>query len=77
MYRQIVIFFRLRCGAFPLRPSENALSGVYLRLFRHASNFSASAAVRLAVFSMGPRMEGFSVRYTELAPDRFKGFWKD
>src|SRR6266566_8858479 len=49
-------------------------------MLRHACGFALANAghdTRALQASLGPRNIQHTVRYTELAPDRFKGFWRD
>ena len=69
--RKIIARAGLKAGlAFPVHP----------HMFRHACGYKLAndgQDTRAIQQYLGHRNIVHTVRYTELAPDRFKGFWKD
>lgn len=64
------------------RAGEEAGVGfpVHPHMLRHATGYKLAAAghdTRAIQHYLGHRNIQHTVRYTELAPDRFKGFWRD
>jgi type 1 fimbriae regulatory protein FimB/type 1 fimbriae regulatory protein FimE len=50
---------------------------VHPHMLRHACGYKLAHDTRAIQHYMGHRNIQHTVRYTELAPDRFSGFWKD
>jgi site-specific recombinase XerD len=64
------------------RASKSASLGLkaHPHMLRHACGFALANAghdTRALQAYLGHRNIQHTVRYTELAPDRFKGFWRD
>jgi type 1 fimbriae regulatory protein FimB/type 1 fimbriae regulatory protein FimE len=69
--RKLVVRAGQQAGiGFPVRP----------HMLRHACGFKLANDghdTRSLQHYLGHKNIAHTVRYTELAPDRFKGFWKD
>ena len=50
---------------------------VHPHMLRHACGFNQGVDTRSLRHYLGHKNIQHTVRYTELSPDRFRGFWKD
>jgi len=51
--------------------------GVHPHMLRHACGFNQGVDTRSLRHYLGHKNIQHTVRYTELSPDRFRGFWRD
>ena len=51
--------------------------GVHPHMLRHTCGFNQGVDTRSLRHYLGHKNIQHTVRYTELSPDRFRGFWRD